>query len=96
MVWNPITFSSPVLCSKCNNHTIEIYDYFGNPLGYERVLNRKEMHLDSDLDAKAVYEMKCRKCGAKYNIIWENDYPYPDLRTIPLSQQFIKLFKKGV
>lgn len=95
MVWNPIIFLSPALCSKCNTESIELYDYFGNPLGYSEILYRRELGLDPDLNHRAIYEMKCRKCNSKYPIVWENGFPLPDLRDIPLIQQFINEYIMG-
>lgn len=54
------------------------------------------MGLDAGLDGKAIYEMKCRGCNTRYNIIWIDGFPMPDLHKETLSQQFIKLFIEGM
>ena len=95
MELSPITFFGPRSCRQCKKTAIEIYDYYGNPIGYEAILARKAMGLESGLDHRAIYEMKCRNCGVKYQIIWRDGYPYPDIHKEPLSQQFIKSFKEG-
>jgi hypothetical protein len=95
-MYAPITFFRPELCQACKNQTIEIYDYYGNPLGYTKVIDRRELKLDPELDKRAVYQMKCRRCGVIYDIVWVDGYPLPDLRAPTLKQQFINLFKKGV
>ena len=95
-MWNPVSFSRPDLCPKCNNQGIEIYDYFGHPLNYRHIIDRWMNGLSNNLDNKyPIYIMKCKNCGCLYNIIWNNDYPLPDFRSGGgLYKEFIDFYIK--
>ena len=91
----PIIFFGPKLCQACNKQGIEIYDRFDNPLGYSSLLRDKNSTGLRSIDRKAIYSMKCSYCGKQYDIHWVDNFPYPAMRDISVTQQFIKEFKGG-
>lgn len=94
----PIVLFRPDLCQMCKKQAIEIYDYYNHPLKYRNIIDNWMSGKHSNIDNMkyAIYDMKCRSCGQHYNIIWENGYPLPDLRSGGgLYQQFINLYING-
>lgn len=72
----------PRYCIKCRNNSIEIFDFFNNPMYYASVITAYEYSrkpLDEILGNRVIYRMRCRKCGTNYNIRWDEGYPLPDL-----------------
>lgn len=51
------------------------------------------MKVDVDNMKYPIYTMKCKYCGKQYNIIWDNGYPLPDLRSGGgLHKEFIDFY----
>lgn len=92
---NPILHFGPRYCRYCKTNSIEIFDYFNNPMGYATIADSYMKYLPAGgiLDKKVVYKMRCRRCGKEYRIRNDNGYPVPDL--YPDNEnyaEFIRLF----
>jgi len=74
------------MCNRCKTQAIEIYDKYNHPLNYRSIIDdyMKNIYTSNkftgiDNIKYDIYDMKCRKCGQHYSIIWRNNYPLPDL-----------------
>ena len=78
---NPILIFGPDYCKKCKTRSIEIFDFFNNPMGYNAISNAYMQGIPNNgmLDKRAVYRMRCRRCATVFQIRWDNHYPVPDL-----------------
>ena len=78
---SPFIFYGPCFCRVCKNNSIELFDYFNNPLGYKHVsdhyMNAQSGKVEIDFGKYSIYRMRCRKCGTNYFIKWNNGYPLP-------------------
>lgn len=78
----PIRILGPDFCKACNTRSIELFDYWNNPMRYHDIAkdymefkpNRFAM-----FNKKTVYKLRCRNCGKNYPIRWDRGYPVPDL-----------------
>lgn len=77
----PVIFHRPDFCPRCKRTMIEVFDYFNNPMGYSKIIDRFEAGapLDGLLDKRAIYRMRCKGCSVVYDIRWEGQYPLPDI-----------------
>lgn len=77
----PIIYFGPDMCPKCKNRTIEIFDYFNNPMGYSKLLDlwNKGKPITEIIDKRSIYKMRCRSCGTNYSIRYYGEIPLPDL-----------------
>lgn len=92
----PILIYGPDYCKKCKTKSIEIFDYFNNPMGYRSISNAYTQGIPNKdlLNKRAVYRMRCRRCGTVFQIRWDNHYPVPDLYTENAKyEQFMKEFE---
>lgn len=82
-------------CTNCHTNSIEIYDYFNNPMGYKGMA---DLFMSNSPMPKALinkrefYTFRCKRCGATYPIIWSHGYPIPDLSPRHISM-FMYNFK---
>ena len=93
---NPIIYYGPNFCLKCKNRSIEIFNYFNYPMGYDKIANAfmSGYPVGTLLDKSAIYKMRCRKCGTNYSIRWEGEYPVPDLyKSHRDNREFLQMFK---
>lgn len=78
----PILFYPPDRCDNCKSRSIELFDYFHNTMGYRSIADNYMQGVPivgNKLDGKRdIYTMRCRQCGQRYTIRWENDIPLPD------------------
>lgn len=71
-------------CQNCGNQSLEIYDYFNNPMGYKDIATRfitakiKDSLPESILNKRPFYTFRCKQCGKTYPIIWINGFPVPE------------------
>lgn len=81
-------------CQNCGNQTLEIYDYFNNPMGYKSIvdlfMSNQKMPL-SLMNKRAFYTIRCKKCGKMYPIIWVGGFPLPDFTPSHISE-FVQSF----
>ena len=96
-MWKPVQFSRPDLCQRCKKQAIEIYDYFGNSLNYKSIVDKWMNGIPIKLDNRyPIYSMKCKACGKEYKIVWNDEFPLPDLRSGGgLFHQFVNFYTSG-
>lgn len=69
---NPFIIVRPDYCCKCNTpHVLEIYNDYNKPIGFSALVNYKKNIADASKISLAYG--KCRKCGARYLLQWDND-----------------------
>ena len=76
---NLITFLRPDVCPKCKRQAIELYDYYGNSIGYRNIIDKWMYGYHENITHRySIYNMKCKTCGQQYNIIWRDGIPLPE------------------
>lgn len=86
----PFKIVPAFICSNCGKDTIEIFDFFGNPVRYKAMILGKPESLEF-LKDRNIYSMKCKNCGMEYKMEWKDDASYP----IPIRENNLeKLFKE--
>lgn len=98
-MWSPIVLMRPDRCPKCRReNSVEIFDYFGRPLGYRNIINSYMAGRPApNLDDRSILQMRCLHCNSVLTIRWKDGYPLPDwLIGRGLFQQFIDLYERGL
>ena len=94
--YNPILVYHMDLCPKCKNRALEMYDIWNNPIGFRKILEEYERGLpipEGSINKRALYTVRCKKCGSCFPIRWERGYPLPDCN--PLNMDiFLAKFKQ--
>ena len=93
----PVLFHRPDFCPRCKRNTIEVFDYFNNPMGYTKIIDRYEKRapVDDLLNRRAIYRMRCKSCSKVYAIRWDGPYPIPDVYpTHENNREFIAFFSQ--
>lgn len=76
----PAYFVRDDYCDNCDHqNTIEIYNFFGKPLGFSNLVNERLRNgeLSKIFDKEQVYIMKCTNCNKRFKIDWTDGYPRP-------------------
>ena len=98
----PIIFYGPDWCKACNTRSIELFDYWNNPMRYHDMVKDYmafKPNRFAILNKKTVYRLRCRNCGKDYTIRWDRGYPVPDLFIEDIDnksfmQQYIDIIKQ--
>lgn len=93
---NPLLHYRYDYCFKCSSQAIECYDFFNNPIGYNRMVTNKLAGRDWSTQlpkGKTIYNMECKSCGQKYDISYNGDDHFP----VPISKDsfLTKVFYSG-
>lgn len=78
----PLKIYGPDFCRNCNRKSIELFDYWNNPMRYHDMVKdylEFKPNRFTILNNKTVYKLRCRSCGKNYAIRWDRGYPVPDL-----------------
>ena len=76
-------------CHRCGSESLELYDYFNNPMNYKEIIN---YYMEGSRMPKALnnkrdfYTIRCKKCGKTYPIIWRRGFPLPDFNPRNISE----------
>jgi len=75
----PLYFERADYCPRCNRNLIEAFDYFNNPMRLKdaATISFNGKKVSENYFKKPVYRLRCRGCGAAYQIKWFNGCPYP-------------------
>lgn len=77
----PIIFLRMDMCPRCKNLSLEIYDYWNNPMGYRHIIdaytNGETMPVGM-LNKREFYTIRCKKCGQAFPIIWRDRFPFAE------------------
>ena len=77
----PLEYYRLDYCSHCNRNAIEAFDYFNRPLDYAKAIAMR----GSFKFRNPIYSMRCKACGTRYKIRYEEDgfpIPYENLNLI--------------
>ena len=90
-----IEFYRMDMCPKCKHVSLELYDYFNNPMGYHSMIDCYEQGKrlpEGYINKRDFYTIRCKHCGTCFPIIWRLGYPFADCS--PLDREiFLKKFK---
>lgn len=64
-------------CFNCNREALELFDFFNRPMNYKAMISNRLNNREWNFN-KAIYQMKCTRCGTVFVIGYTNDnFPYP-------------------
>ena len=75
----PIKIMPPTYCRICGKYSIDLYNVYNSPIGYNNILNRntKSNILKALDNNKSLSYMKCKNCGKVFYIDWTQKIPRP-------------------